>query len=192
MELVRFNAAKQALIAAVSVDEVKEIRDKAEALRAYAKQAGESFEMQNRCAEIKVRAERKAGELLREHGKGVHGGDRKSSFIVSLDDLGVSRNESHRWQRLAAIPDEQFEEHIAEKRDSEEITTAGLLRLCSSLKGAKPPKPVTYESLLQKIRSVVEWAAERCDQEHLDDLAEYIKTLSSEVHAIAEPVSDSE
>jgi hypothetical protein len=45
---------------------VKAIRDKAEALRAYTKQAGESLEMQNWCAEIKIHAKRRAGQLLRE------------------------------------------------------------------------------------------------------------------------------
>jgi len=34
------------------------------AMRAYAKQAGDSSEMQNMCAEIKLRAERRGGELL--------------------------------------------------------------------------------------------------------------------------------
>jgi uncharacterized protein YceH (UPF0502 family) len=35
-------------------------------LRVYLRQAGESLEMQNWCAEIKIRAERRAGELLQE------------------------------------------------------------------------------------------------------------------------------
>jgi len=35
-------------------------------LRAYLKQSNESLEMQNQCAEIKIRAERRGGELLKE------------------------------------------------------------------------------------------------------------------------------
>jgi len=75
-QLVHFNKAKKELALATKIDEVKEIRDKAEALRAYVKQVGESLEMQNQCAEIKVRAECKAGEMLAETVE--HGGDRKS------------------------------------------------------------------------------------------------------------------
>ncbi len=59
--LVWFDQARQALAKAKTVDEVKEIRDKAEALRIYTRQAGEGLEMQNWCAEIKLRAERRAG-----------------------------------------------------------------------------------------------------------------------------------
>ena len=35
-----------------------------EALRGHLKQSGESLNMQNKCAEIKIRAERRGGELL--------------------------------------------------------------------------------------------------------------------------------
>lgn len=45
-----------------TIAEVKDTRDKAEAMRAYSKQAEESLIMQNICAEIKLRAERKGGK----------------------------------------------------------------------------------------------------------------------------------
>jgi len=73
-QLVHFENAKRELQLATNVDEVKDLRDKAEALRLYMKQAGESLWMQNQCAEIKVRAERRAGELLKVTT--VKGGER--------------------------------------------------------------------------------------------------------------------
>jgi len=65
--------------------------------------------MQNQCAEIKVRAERRAGELLgemAEHGErdAGKGGDRRSgsnSHDVSLKDLSITHNQSSRWQAIA-------------------------------------------------------------------------------------------
>jgi hypothetical protein len=49
-----------------TVDEAKDIRDKAEAIRIYAKSAKKGLAIQNRAACIKILAERRAGELLRE------------------------------------------------------------------------------------------------------------------------------
>ena len=86
--LVQFDAARQALALATSIDEVKEIRDKAEALRAYVRQQGEGLEMQNQCAEIKLRAERRAGEILSEQERATGGGDMKSKNHRSHDVTG--------------------------------------------------------------------------------------------------------
>ena len=63
-QLIHYDEMRANLVLASKVDEVKDIRDKAEALRQYARQAGESLESKNAIAEIKLRAERRAGELL--------------------------------------------------------------------------------------------------------------------------------
>jgi len=64
--LGNWEKAKQAIAECKTIDELKMIRDKAEALRAYAKQAKESLEVQNNVAEIKIRCERKIGEFSKE------------------------------------------------------------------------------------------------------------------------------
>ena len=132
--LIRWNRAKQAIKEAHSVDEVKLIRDRAEAMRAYAKQIGEGLTAQNRLAEIKIRAERHMGEMLAEapkqHGSrppdtGFHDGTPQT-----LSDIGVSKKQSHRWQTMAELPEERFEQHIAEiEQKSDELTSIGVLRL---------------------------------------------------------------
>ncbi len=134
-ELVQFDRARRALALATKIDEVKDIRDKAEALRQYARQAGQGLEMQNQCAEIKLRAERRAGEMLKETvGRG---GDRRSkSYHATLNPLpdGISRDQSSRWQRIADIPEPDFERRIEEdKARKRELTTAGMLRLSKEL-----------------------------------------------------------
>jgi len=58
--------------------------------------------MQNKLAEIVIRAERRAGEMLRDDGP-KHGGDRKSesrSHDVTLIDLDIQPMQSHRWQKV--------------------------------------------------------------------------------------------
>jgi phage N-6-adenine-methyltransferase len=131
--LAHFSAARAALAKATKIDEVKQIRDKAEALRTYAKQAGESLEMQNQCAEIKLRAERKAGGILAEADKAKGGRPPKTPSTmegVSLADIGIDYHESHRWQRIASIPEGVFERHIEEvKAARDELTTVGMLRV---------------------------------------------------------------
>ncbi len=88
-KLVRYEASRRALAAAHSVDEVKSIRDKAEAMRLYARQA-KDLEFANMAAEINLRAERKAGELLRELAetgeREQRGGDRSKSRRATLSD----------------------------------------------------------------------------------------------------------
>jgi N6-adenosine-specific RNA methylase IME4 len=136
MELVKWNNAKNAIAECKTIDEVKEIRDKAEALRLYAKQAGESLQMQNDIAEIKLRAERKAGELLKEIPK--HEGKTKEygsigGTIPTLPE-GINKKQSHTWQRIADIPEEQFENHILDtKLKNEELTTKEIYNFASQL-----------------------------------------------------------
>lgn len=62
-ELVRYNAMCTAIAEAKRVDEVRDIRDKAEALRINAKQA-KNREAEIDYAEVRIRAERRVGELM--------------------------------------------------------------------------------------------------------------------------------
>lgn len=128
MQLVRYEAARIALAAAHSVDEVKDIRDKAQAMAAYARQANDT-QLVEWATEIKVRAERKAGEMLAEMPK-INGRPQKASTDTRLSDLGISYDQSSRWQKLAAVPEDKFEQAVAAAKEvAGEVTTAALLRL---------------------------------------------------------------
>jgi N6-adenosine-specific RNA methylase IME4 len=140
--ITRYDAMRTALVESHRIDDVKEIRDKAEALRLYAKQAGEGLENQNMMAEIKLRAERRCGELLGEMENAPTGpkpqlGNAllRNSPPPTLADMGISRMQSSRWQAIAAVPEPIFEEHLATVRaEAAELTSAGVLRVAQQIK----------------------------------------------------------
>lgn len=119
--------AKRAIARAAPIEELKQIRDQSEAIRSLAKKAGLGLEVLNLAAESKLRTERAIGDALALMKK--HNGDPRSHDVTRLSDLGIEKMESHRWQKLASIPEKRFEEYIA---DAEEITTAEALRLAKS------------------------------------------------------------
>ena len=110
--IARYDAMCRAIAEAHAVDEVKDLRDKAAALQAYARMAG-NFDAEKRCAEIRLRAERRAGELLAAMDKAKGGRPSKTPAategVSTLKDLGISEKQSSTWQRLAAVPRDRFE-----------------------------------------------------------------------------------
>ena len=132
--LTAIDKVRQCLEAAQTIGEIKTIRDKAEAVRVYAHNARLGLLALNRAAELKLRAERKAGSLLSELK--LRGGDRKSNRHherLKLADLSISQNQSRRWQLAASVPEKQFERFLRETEgDGKEISTAALLRLARS------------------------------------------------------------
>ena len=107
LELIKQNKARQALIEAKSLDEIKGILDTATALKAWCQAAKLGIKMQNECAEIKIRAEIKAGEFLREipKAKNQHGSRFQrgtSNFWISKWFLGKSVKE-WKMRRSSAV-----------------------------------------------------------------------------------------
>ena len=124
--LVKYEAARQALAEAHSVDEVKGIHDKAEAMRAYAVKA-KDLELVWWAAELKLDAERKGGRMLVQMDLPASR-PTKASQRATLSDYGITRSQSSRWQALANVPEEEFEAALV---GEEKPTMNGII--------AKPP-----------------------------------------------------
>jgi hypothetical protein len=126
-QLVKYDAMCRAIAAAHKVDEVKEIRNKAIALETYARQAL-NLDAERKAAEIRIRAERRVGQLLKRPGAIKEGRPKKLSgeaIVSKLSDLGISLDQSSQWQKLAAISEGEFEKRLASAPDKP--TTTGMI-----------------------------------------------------------------
>lgn len=154
-ELVRYEAARRALAEAVAVDEVVDIRSKAEAMRVYARQASDKG-LEIQAAQIRFRAERRLGELIASQKEtvGLNAGSRgqlrgkdDSGSAKSeqpederprLSDIGIDRKLSSKAQRLAAMDAAEFEQalerHADEMRAGAGRVAMDLHRVVSELK----------------------------------------------------------
>jgi len=153
--LIRYDAMCTAIAECHRVDEVKDMHDKAMALELYARQS-KNTEAERRASEVRLRAERRAGELLKELARataaeaGSAGGHAKAgtsngvtcqtAYASALDRTGLSRQTANRYQALANVPQPVFEDAL---RDPVRKPTTTRI-----LNEARDPSPKLDESAL--------------------------------------------
>jgi site-specific DNA-methyltransferase (adenine-specific) len=129
-------AARLALENAADVASVASLVDRLEVIRVAARKAKASHEAQNDWATLKLEAERKAGRMLaalRLKGS-LRAGRPNADNLSALADLGIEQQQSSRWQRLAAVPEERFARWLRQTREfGDEVTEAGLFALASRI-----------------------------------------------------------
>lgn len=109
--LVKYDAMVRAIAVCEAVDEAKAIRDKARALEVYAQQAM-NLDAERKAAQVRIRAERRAGQLLK--GQQIKAGrpPKNAAARAVLSDIGISHKQSSKWQKLADIPEDKFEKKL--------------------------------------------------------------------------------
>ncbi len=130
LALSRYDIACRALAAAKAVDDVMDVVAHADAVRVYARQA-KNRQMEIDAAEIRIRAERRLGELMAAQaatigtakGAAEAGTNRGTTRVeikpASLAEAGIDKNLAHRARTYAAVPSEEFETLLTDKRQSE-------------------------------------------------------------------------
>ena len=99
----------------------------------------------NPTAELQLRAERKLGQLIPEQfpNGGPKGNQHKKVpewQAATLADAGISRTQSSRWQKVADVPEPEFQEYVAaERAKAKTLADAGISRTQSS-RWQKVPK----------------------------------------------------
>jgi hypothetical protein len=126
--LETWDSLRNAIDQAHSLIDLKSIRVQAEAYRYALKVAGEAPEVVRKVCQIKLRAERRAGELLSGMPKQGPGEYKRSQGVTvqTLDEQGIDKRDAGKWQRIASIPDDEFETWMNMAKD---ITTAGALQV---------------------------------------------------------------
>lgn len=123
-QLIRYETARSALAEARSVDEVKDIRDKSEAMRAYARMAKDT-QLEVDATELRLRAERRLGIMLDAEKRSGRlrtgpdkdiGSDSEPIERVTLADVGIDKKLSSRAQRIGGIGEQAFEAMVESVR----------------------------------------------------------------------------
>jgi hypothetical protein len=121
--LAQLNQALVLLRSATTLEDISHIRNIAQAAEQYARAEKLGDEAERQAREVRTRAARKAGEVLKRM---VETGDRASRVDrrtyrtprdvppPTLTDLGITADLSSRWQRIADIPEADFEKGVAE------------------------------------------------------------------------------
>lgn len=113
-----YNAAKEALATCARMDECQTWAKKAEAMASYAKQADDDS-LFRLATKIKARAIKRCGELLQEiapqQGQRTDQprvGNGPKSRAEAARDAGLSERQRKTALRVAAVPDDEFEEWV--------------------------------------------------------------------------------
>jgi len=144
--VVSMMKASSALAEAKTISQTKKILDVAAAAEIYARRQHLSEEAMNIATAIKVEAMRKLGEMLKAAakakgkagpGRGKAGAEAGPAFsdAPTLDELGLTKNESAFAQKLAELPEAAFQE----VRDGH-ITAA---KAIAAVESARKPAPTT-------------------------------------------------
>jgi hypothetical protein len=183
-EVALLSRARTALAQAKTIDDLTKVRRQAEAVRYAMRLHGYTVDAVNDACELKLRAERRLGQLRaaqeKLNGRPAKKGDSVSPFSrpATAAEQGMTKQQAARWQRLAALPDDLFETHVARVRSrQEQLTTAGVARAVREytarslpiarwaadergLRASLERGETTVVNLWKHLR-VVEWARER-------------------------------
>jgi hypothetical protein len=115
--LTPHDSARQAIAEATDLDQVKDIRAKAKAMRVYAREALDR-ERLGKATETQILAEIRIGEMLLSLGE-RRGGKQTSrnGSLPSNKELGLTDKQSSLWKQLAALSPEERTAAIEEAKE---------------------------------------------------------------------------
>lgn len=184
-------------------EQLTDMRAKARALGSYIARKVQSreakIEARNNIAEVVIRTERQIGSVIKamqEAGElyNRNNGAAKSTYtmkvdlnptertvsdVLKLEDVGITHIQSHRWQAVAALPEDKFEEYISERKENNQELTSGGIQSYGRFyqnkqrreEAAQTPPPTG------KYKTIVidpPWPVEKIEREERPNQGEYL------------------
>ena len=136
-QLATLEKCKAQLASMTDLSDVLQVRDQAMAIRQYLKASGDSLEAQNFASAIGIRAEGRAGQLIRDMQLKSGRPKTKRSHdatISRLEELGINKSQSSRMQTIATVLEKE-ETWIDQERASCTVKQMLLTRNSAIRKG---------------------------------------------------------
>jgi hypothetical protein len=184
--LVKYDSMCRAIEAAYKVDEVKDIRDKAAALEAYARQA-KNVQAERQACKIRLRAERKAGQLTKKltkakpPGKKIISPGETISKAGQLRAAGITTKQAYEWEKLGAVPQEDFDRALGE---AERPTTKGIIKATT-----EPKQPRVSSEALWLWGRLRDFERDYLSKDPADVMATMHDQMRDDVHTLAPRVA---
>src|SRR5262252_10084588 len=133
--LALVDRAREALRQAHTLADIGGVMEVAERARRYAKAAKLGLDAENHAAALRLEAEWRAGEFIR--ASGVRAGNPQFSkngrIRPLLEDLAVTWRQSSDWQRIASVPEPDFQAYIERVKAAQRpLTTSGALQFAKN------------------------------------------------------------
>jgi hypothetical protein len=182
--------ARADLMQIKSIEDGVTYLNKLESVAVWVMKEKKDAELSNLVAEQKLRTQRILGELLKgadlnKGGNPSLTSSRQEPVAPTLDQIGVSKKQSSNFQAIADIPEETFENFIAEKKEAvnnavAELTTTAAVRLSKSLKEKREDVEAYMDigARLDKERELRDLAAELRKKYTKDSIELLVKFLT--------------
>lgn len=146
--IARLEQAENALVRAVSVEDVKDLRDKAAAIAVYSRERDLGLEIQNKASSLKLKSEHKLGTLLHEMPK--HEGGRPAetgshcepvSAPLTLASLGIKKTAAATYQKIASLPVSVIDEKVKDALSRGDVVSQRDIVIEANKRNRPKPKP---------------------------------------------------
>jgi hypothetical protein len=148
------SAAQHALETSYTVEDLKQVADELATVETWYRRRQAQLIDGNLLVAQRFRTERALGTMLPR----LPDGPRKvcsSMEQLDRDENGITRKDAFRWRRMAEIDEADFEHWIDENVNSNELTTAALLRLWPMARAPEEDEQVLEAALSYEVAGQV-------------------------------------